>query len=270
MARRYAEVIGDPISHSKSPLIHNFWLGKLGIDGVYRAAQVNPDGLDDFFSARRVDPDWAGCNVTMPHKAAVLALVDRTDTEVNAIGSANTVTAADGVLTAHNTDIDGLIAALGEEGLAKRPVAIVGNGGAARTALAVLREQGLHEVMIVSRDHAKSEALAARFGVELLGGEQREEPQLLINATPLGMSGFDAMPEPMLGLVDRMQPEGVVFDMVYSPVETQLLLRARARGLRAIGGLDMLIGQADAAFRLFFGQGAPREHDEELRGLLTS
>jgi shikimate dehydrogenase len=122
-------------------------------------------------------------------------------------------------------------------------------------------------VAIVARDASKSERLSARFGLRLM---EPEAPQLLINASPLGMTGFEAMPEAMLGLVDLMQPHGIVFDMVYSPVETQLLARARLRGLKAIGGLDMLIGQADAAFRLFFGQPAPREHDDELRRLLTS
>ena len=92
--------------------------------------------------------------------------------------------------------------------------------------------------------------------------------QLLINASPLGMAGFDPMPESLLDFVDLLQPEAIIFDMVYAPAETRLLSRARARGLRAIGGLDMLLGQADAAFRLFFGQPAPREHDEELRMLL--
>jgi shikimate dehydrogenase len=267
MGVRYAEVIGDPIAHSKSPLIHKFWLAKLEIEADYRATFVQPGDLTGHFEHRRHDPDWAGCNVTMPHKADVLRLADRVDDAVDAIGSANTIIASEGALAAHNTDIDGIVAALGEEGLQKRPVLILGNGGAARTTLAVLKSRKLEEVAIVARDAAKSERLSARFGLRLV---EPEAPQLLINASPLGMTGFDPMPETMLGLVDLMQPEGIVFDMVYSPTETQLLARARQRGLKAIGGLDMLIGQADAAFRLFFGQPAPREHDAELRGLLTS
>lgn len=270
MAVRYAEVIGDPINHSKSPLIHNFWLRKLGLEGEYRAVRVQPNELEDYLSSRRGDEDWAGCNVTMPHKMEVLRLVVRSDEAVTAIGSANTILPAGSGMEARNTDTDGLVAALGEEGLSKQPVTIIGNGGAARTALAVLRRRGLEEVAIVGRDRAKGETLAARFGLRLLPQEEgTRKPQLLVNASPLGMKGIDPMPGTMLALVDFLEPGSTVFDMVYAPLETPLLARARARGLRAIGGLDMLIGQADAAFRLFFGEPAPRGHDRELRDLLT-
>jgi len=272
MSTPYAEVIGEPIAHSKSPLIHRFWLEKLRLAGDYRATRVEPAMLGAHFASRRRDADWLGCNVTMPHKGNVLPLVDASDDLVQVIGSANTIVAASGSLTAFNTDTDGLVEALGPEGLGKSPVVLLGTGGAARTMLAVLRTQGLEEVAIIGRDPEKVRSLAARFGMRLVSPFSTDgtggTAKLLVNSTPLGMTGFEPMPEALLEYVDLLGPHATVFDMVYAPVDTRLLSRARARGLRAIGGLDMLLGQADAAFRRFFAEPAPRQHDEELRMLL--
>lgn len=259
----YAEVIGTPIAHSLSPRIHAFWLGLLDLPGRYAATEVPPEALGAFLNARRGDPAWRGCNVTMPHKAAVLDLVDTCDPVAEVIGSANLVVPNGRALVAYNTDTDGIVEALGPEGLALSPVVVLGTGGAARAMLAVLATQGVREVGIIARDTERARALAARFGMTLTDpfavGMSGGLAKLVVNATPLGQAGQPAMPESLLYYVDLLGPEATVFDMIYMPAETALLTRARAAGLRAIGGLPMLIGQAAGAFRHFFGMAAPRE-----------
>jgi len=132
--RPYAEVIGDPVAHSKSPLIHRFWLDRLGIDADYRATRVAADGLADYFARCRADPDWRGCNVTMPHKLAVLDHVADPGDLGRSIGAANTVLRQRDRLIATNTDAAGFYAPLADIDLAGAPVAVIGSGGAARAA----------------------------------------------------------------------------------------------------------------------------------------
>ena len=267
----YAEVIGDPISHSKSPLIHNFWLGKLGIDAEYRACHVKPETLADYFAQRRGDAAWQGCNVTIPHKLAAMASVDTLSDDAQSIGALNTVTphgAGDsGSLAGYNTDCAGFLEPLGERQF--DVVTLIGAGGAARAVLAGLASRGARWVSLQNRNQAKAEALLADFG--LIGcvvglGDPVRPAELLVNTSSLGMSGQPELPAVENGVVDG----GLVYDIVYAPLETRLLKAARARGLATIDGLAMLIGQAAVAFELFFGQSAPREHDAELRALLTA
>ncbi len=263
MTRPYAEVIGDPIAHSKSPLIHNFWLKKLGIDAEYRKTHVRPDELADYFTRRRGDGAWRGCNVTIPHKQAVQTHLDGLDPAAKSIGAVNCIVGNATGLTGFNTDVAGITESLRAAGFSGESAVLIGAGGAALAALAAFRDLRITQVTVANRSLEKARALHPK----VVGIDQvRPAADLLFNATSLGMTG-----QPPLDLDLSAMPEtGIVFDAVYAPLETPLLAAARARGLRTIDGLQMLIGQAAAAFELFFGQPAPREHDAELRALLTA
>lgn len=284
MSKSYAEVIGDPIAQSKSPAIHNFWLGKLGIDAEYRATLVSAAGLADYFSARRADPDWRGCNITMPHKQAALAHLDQIDPLAARIGAVNTVVrGADGRLTGFNTDVAGFLEPL-QPLLAQtqlyRMARILGAGGAARAIVAALADAHF-TLVLAARDPAKARALldelapkGEHHAVELahfaattdFAFDDRDQLlDLVVNASPLGMDG-----QPPLDFdFSHVPPGSVVYDIVTHPLETPLLMQARQHGFATIDGLAMLIGQAAAAFEKFFGQAAPREADAELRAILT-
>ena len=267
MTRPYAEVIGDPISHSKSPLIHNFWLGKLGIDAEYRACHVRPEELADYFAQRREDAEWRGCNITVPHKVAALAEVDCLDDAAKAIGAINTVTSSGRELSGHNTDCAGFFEPLGDRRF--EVVTVIGAGGAARAVLAGLASRGVQWVSLQNRSLDKAQTLLAEFGLNGCAvslGEEVPTAEFLVNTSSLGMVGQPELPPVEQYVADG----GLVYDIVYAPLETRLLKAARARGQSTIDGLSMLIGQASVAFELFFGQPAPREHDAELRALLTA
>jgi shikimate dehydrogenase len=279
----YAEVIGDPIAQSKSPAIHNFWLGKLGIEAEYRACHVTSDGLADYFGQRREDADWRGCNVTMPHKQAVMPLLDRLELGAEIVGAVNTITPRrGGRLVGSNTDGAGFLEPLRHD-LAElhlfRMARVFGAGGAARAIVAALAEHNV-VVVLAGRDPAKAQALLdeidpdgehhavdiAHFAAPTdFAFDDREGCfDLIVNASSLGMAGQP----PLLLDFSHVPPGSVVYDIVTHPLDTALLQQARAAGFRTIDGLAMLIGQAAAAFELFFGQPAPREYDAELRTLL--
>lgn len=265
----YAEVIGDPIAHSKSPLIHRFWLEALGIEGRYQPMRVAPEALGTFIAERAADPAWRGCNVTIPHKIAVLEHVADPGGVRDSIGAANTVARDPEGLFATNTDAAGFYAPLAEVDLAGAPVAVIGAGGAARAVLFALGKLGVGKVSLLNRSPLKGAALLAKFGLkgEALPLTAPLPPAaLVVNASPLGMAG-----QPPLAIDLAPLPEdAIVYDLVYAPLETPLLQAADARGLETIDGLDMLIGQAALAFELFFGAAPPRDRDEGLRALLTS
>lgn len=266
----FAEVIGDPVAHSKSPRIHRFWLDALGIAGDYRATRVTEAGLADFIADRARDSAWRGCNVTIPHKVAVADLVEDPGDVRGSIGAMNTVVRQpDGSLLGTNTDAAGFFAPIADLDLDGAPVTIVGAGGAAMAVLFALARAGAGPVTILNRNVLKAAALLARFGLRgdaLPLGAAVPPSALLVNASALGMTG-----QPPLDLDLAGQPqECVVYDLVYAPLETPLLAQARARDLATVDGLEMLIGQAAVAFELFFGAPPPRERDEELRALLTA
>lgn len=276
MTRPYAEVIGDPIAQSKSPLIHNFWLAKLGIDAEYRACHVRADELADYFTQRRRDPEWRGCNVTMPHKRAVMELADVLDPLTERVGAVNTIVPEESGLVGHNTDVAGILSALPVELMPPgAEVCILGTGGAARAALAACRKRNVSVVLISARDEDAAWKLHHEFN---LGGSvgpiddfhNLQTGEVIINATPLGMTGAPPMPRSVLDHLSDPMPDAAVLDMVYSPLDTEFLRAAENAGCRTIDGLAMLIGQAAAAFEKFFGAAAPREHDAELRTLLTA
>lgn len=268
-ARLRAEVIGDPIGHSKSPLIHGFWLDALGLDGAYTATRVVGDDLGAFFADRRADPAWRGCNVTIPHKLAVMEHVADPGDVRGTIGAMNTVLRQpDGSLIGTNTDAAGFYGPLAEHDLAGAPVVVVGAGGAARAVLFALARAGVGHVTLFNRSPLKAAGLLATFGLKgdvVPLDAPLPEAALLVNATLLGMTG-----QPPLTIdLDPLPEDAVVYDIVYAPLETPLLAQARARELATVDGLEMLIGQAALAFELFFGAAAPRERDPELRELLT-
>jgi shikimate dehydrogenase len=282
----YAEVIGDPIAQSKSPAIHGYWLARLGLDAEYRACHVTADGLPRYLAERRDDPAWRGCNVTMPHKQAILPLLDRLEIGAELIGAVNTVVPRrGGMLAGSNTDAAGFLEPLRpllEKEHLFRMARVLGTGGAARAIVAALAEQGV-VIVLAGRDPAKARALLdqidpegehhavdiAHFGDEThFAFDDREGCfDLIVNASPLGMAGQP----PLRFDFSHAPPGSVVYDIVTHPLETEFLKQARAAGFRTIDGLAMLIGQAAIAFEKFFGVSAPREDgDAELRRMLTS
>jgi shikimate dehydrogenase len=261
----YAEVIGDPIDHSRSPAIHGFWLEALGIDASYNRRKVTRAELPAYLAEKRVDPSWRGSNVTMPLKLDAVALADGAADWAVAAGAANLLMMREGKLIAANTDVGAIAALLSKLHQAKArmgSVILLGNGGAARAALVALKLVGISNVRIQARDLAEATKLAVEFGLDV-------EPAPftapivsdgLINATPLGMAGRDCLNCDL----SQMPPQGWVFDMVYEPAETPLIEAARSRGLQVVDGLAMLVEQAATSFKLFFGQEAPRDQDAQL------
>jgi shikimate dehydrogenase len=266
----YAEVIGDPISHSKSPVIHKFWLTKLGLEGDFRTVHVLADGLGDYIDVRRADPLWRGCNITLPHKTAIMNHVDDPGDVRGSIGAMNTVICQpDGCLIGTNTDAAGFFAPIADFDLQDMPVAVIGTGGAAHAVLFALSKAGVGPVALFARNPLKGAAILSRFGLK--GSVQSLDKMLppaalVVNATQLGMTGQASLDLDLSALPD----DAVVYDIVYAPLITPLLAAAQKRGLATVDGLEMLAGQAAVAFELFFGHPAPREHDGELRALLTS
>ncbi|MFT3966899.1 MAG: shikimate dehydrogenase [Sphingobium sp.] len=267
----YAEVIGDPISHSKSPLIHNYWLNALGIEAEYRKTHVTREGLAAYFLDRRADPDWLGCNVTIPHKVAVMDYVTDPSDIRGRIGAMNTIACeTGGPLIGTNTDAGGFLQPLEALGWRGREAVLIGAGGAALAIGFALAAKGMEHVIIMARDAAKGQALLDHAGLQgrVIGfADPLPATRLLINSSPLGMTG-----QPPLDLdLAPLAEDATVYDIVYAPLETSLLRAARDRGLATIDGLAMLIGQAALAFEIFFDALPPREDDDaELRALLTA
>ncbi|MFV1918455.1 shikimate dehydrogenase [Sphingomonas sp. MJ1 (PH-R8)] len=270
MTQPYAEVIGDPITHSKSPRIHRFWLDALGMDGDYRAIRVEAEGLKAYFDARRADPAWRGCNITLPHKTAALDHVEDRGGVRQSIGAINTVFRdGDGHLVGTNTDAGGFYAPIAGLPLEGAPVCVIGAGGAARAILFALSKLNVGRVTLLNRSPLKGAALLASFGLKgdaLPLSAPVPAAKLLVNASALGMTG-----QPPLDLDLAPLPEdAVVYDIVYAPLETPLLTAAHARGLETVDGLEMLVGQAALAFEILFDAQPPRDRDEELRALLLA
>ena len=270
MTKIYAEVIGDPIVHSKSPLIHNFWLDALGIDAEYTATHVVPDQLAGFFEERKGDPAWRGCNITIPYKLAALDHVTDSGGVRGSIGAINTVfRGEDGVVIGTNTDAGGFYAPISELDLAGKPVVVIGAGGAARAVLFALSRIGVGPVTILNRNVLKGAGLLSAFGLKGQAVPLTHaipSAALLVNTSALGMAGQPPLEIDLSPLPD----DALVYDVVYAPLETGLLAQARDRDLETVDGLEMLVGQAAVAFELFFGVEPPRDRDEELRDLLTA
>ena len=284
MSTPYAQVIGDPIAQSKSPVIHRFWLDRLGIEARYSSEQVTAENLCEYIEQKRADTGWVGCNVTMPHKQAVLPFIDEIDPFAAKLGAANTIVRQHGgELAAFNTDVGGFlepIASVLKDRHLFRMARIVGTGGAARAIIAALADHGF-TLVVAGRDPDKARGLLDELAP---GGEHHAVHlshfatptdfafddregclDLVVNASPLGMTGNP----PLEFDWSHAPPGSIAYDIVTSPVDTEFLQNARAAGHPTINGLAMLIGQAAIAFEKFFGSPPPREHDAELIGLLT-
>ena len=280
MGRPYAEVVGDPIGHSKSPAIHGFWLEALGLAGNYRATRVAAGGLGAYLKERSRDPFWRGCNVTAPLKREAAALLGDPTGVCGWLGAVNCIFHSPLAPLPANTDVAGVGEALRGIDVAGAKICLIGSGGAARAALCWLVGQAAGEVTILSREEGKAVALAGMVptggetrltaGTYEKAGEALSGAALIVHATPMGMTGGPPVrPELAAALGEAAHAGTIFFDMVYAPAETELIRIARAGGATCIDGLTMLIGQAAPAFTLFFGARPPRERDSELRALLT-
>ena len=269
-----AGVMGDPVMHSRSPELHNYWLKKYGLVGSYLPLAIKPDGLR---AALRALPalGFAGCNLTIPHKEAALAVVDQVDPLARRIGAINCVVVRpDGSLAGFNHDAFGYIESIREAQPGWRadagPIAMIGAGGSARAILVGLIEAGARDIRLINRTLKRAEDLARDLGgpIEPVPWSERHtalaEAAMLINTTSQGMSG-----EPPLDLaLDALPTRALVSDIIYIPRETPLLAAARKRGNPIVNGLGMLLHQARPAFQLW--SGIMPEVTTELRALIEA
>ncbi len=255
---RRACVIGWPLAHSRSPVIHRFWLHELGIEGDYVAMPVEPPKIGRFL-AEFSQSGFVGGNVTIPHKQAAFAAVTEADPVARATGAVNTLWLDDGRLMGANTDAEGFVASLDEQARgwdrATGNALILGAGGAARAIAWGLRNRGM-AVTVANRTLARAEELAAHLGKGIVAARWNEIPKLLaanrllVNATPLGLPG-----QPTLDIdIAPLMPSAIVVDIVYVPLKTPLLAAAQARGLVTVDGLGMLLHQAAPGFERWFGR----------------
>ena len=254
-----AGVMGDPVMHSRSPKLHNYWLAKYGLAGAYVPLAITAGYLR---AALRALPalGFSGCNLTIPHKEAALGLVDKVDPLARRIGAVNcVVVAADGSLEGQNHDAFGYIESVREAQPSWRadraPIVVIGAGGGARAVLVGLIDAGAREIRLVNRTPARAKSLARELGgpIIALNWNEREAAlggaAMLINATNQGMVG-----EPVLDLaLDSLPVTALVSDIIYIPRETALLAAARKRGNPTVNGLGMLLHQARPAFHAWFG-----------------
>ena len=272
-AIRRAGVCGWPVAHSRSPLIHGYWLARYHLEGAYERFAVPPRGFADFAASIGVD-GLVGANVTVPHKEAAFAACDRLTDSARATGAVNTLWREDGALWGDNTDVAGFLATLDAEAPGWRDridsAVVLGAGGVARAIVHGLVSRGVERVAIVNRTPARAVALAQRFGPAARAATWDELPQLLAgagllaNATILGMAG-----QPPLDVsLAPLKAESVVADVVYVPLTTPLVEAAWRRGCVAFGGLGMLLRQAAPGFARWFGKSP--EVTTELRGLVET
>jgi shikimate dehydrogenase len=265
-------VVGWPVSHSRSPLIHGYWLERLGIAGSYSREAVRPEEAAGFLRNLRVQ-GYVGCNVTIPHKEAAFSVADEALPAARAAGAANTLWYEGDRLVADNTDgagfVNNLRATVPPFQIEGAIIALLGAGGAARGIVHALLEAGAGEIRIFNRTRARAEALAQAFGerATAFDWDQRNrgarDAALLVNTTPLGMQRTEALDVD----VGALDPSCVVADIVYVPLETPLLAAARKRGLVTVDGLGMLLHQAVPGFERWFG--VRPEVTDELRALLV-
>jgi shikimate dehydrogenase len=251
-------VIGWPIEQSRSPLIHNYWLKKYNIDGLYEKKPVEPKDVSRFI-ANLVTSEFLGCNVTIPHKETVFRVVQKVDAIAARLAAVNTVYVRDGMVCGTNTDGEGFIASLHYSFPAFNPrdriAIIVGAGGAAKAIIGALLDEGVEKIGIINRTRERILALQQQFGPKIIeinrtsANEELRSCTLLVNTTSQGMKG-----QPSLDLdIKTLPPEAIVTDIVYAPLETAFLERARQQGNPVLGGLGMLLYQAVRGFELWFG-----------------
>ena len=266
---RLAGVFGHPITHSRSPRLHGFWLQRYGIDGAYIPLGVAPGGFGAAVRAL-VDLGFRGANVTIPHKLAAFEICDAVAPFARRAGAVNTLIFRDGRIEGSNTDGFGFLESIREAAPGWRadagPAVLLGAGGAARAIAAALLDAGAPRVTLVNRTAAKAEALARDLGgpIHVADRPTLEDAALLVNTTSLGMQGQPGLEVDLAPL----PASAVVADIVYVPLETRLLAAARARGLIAVDGLGMLLHQARPGFEAWFGV-APQV-DQALRDVVAA
>lgn len=271
-ASRRACVIGYPVKHSRSPMIHGYWLKKYGLSGSYERAEVTPEDFAAFVASMPSE-GFVGGNVTVPHKeAAFKACAIRTPT-AETLGAVNTLWIESGKLYGDNTDVAGFLGALDADAphwdSRLKTAVVLGAGGAARAILHGLKTRGAQTIRLINRSRARAEDLAAHFGgIDVIDWDRRaaalQDADILVNTTSLGMNG-----QPPLDIdLSELPASAVVDDIVYVPLETPLLAEARARGLRTVGGLGMLLHQAVPGFERWFG--VRPDVTAELRALVEA
>jgi len=264
-------VVGWPIEHSRSPLIHRYWLKKYAIAGSYERVAVPPQEIETFLTSLAAN-GYVGCNVTVPFKEAAYRLLAHAEPMAKRLKAANTLWLDAGRLHGSNTDVHGFLAGMGEEAPGWRdeegPVVLLGAGGAARAIAAGLADLGRKRLRIVNRTPARAETLLGELRIEAEifdwadCARALEGARLVVNATSLGMTGAPPLEIDLAPL----DPRAIVADIVYAPLTTDLLAAARKRGHRTVGGLGMLIHQAAPGFARWFGRWP--EVTDELRALL--
>ena len=269
---RRACIIGHPVAHSRSPMIHGYWLRTLGIDGAYELKDLTPAAFPAFITQLAAE-GYVGANVTVPHKEAAYRLVDRRDATSEATGAVNTLWLEGGKLMGGNSDVPGFVAHLDDAApgwdVPGGRAVILGAGGTARSAVYALATRGL-EICVVNRTVERARELAAQFGTRVSAhgydalANLLPDADILVNCTSLGMEGKPPL-EVALGPLRR---SAVVYDVVYAPLETALLAAARARGHRVVDGLGMLLHQAGYGFQKWFG--AAPGVTPELRALVEA
>ena len=267
---RRACVMGHPVAHSRSPMIHGYWLKTLGIAGAYELKDLVPDQFIPFISDLAGN-GFVGGNVTIPHKEAAYRTVSARDAAAEAVGAVNTLWLENGKLMGGNSDVHGFIANLDDRApgwkVAGCKALILGAGGAGRSAVYAFRQRGV-EVHVVNRTRARAQELAQRFGATAHGWDEvprlLKDADVLVNCTSLGMQGKD----PLQIDLGPLKKSAVVYDIIYVPLETTLLAQARGRGHRTVDGLGMLLQQAGFGFRKWFG-GEPKV-TAELRQIVEA
>lgn len=250
-------IIGYPARHSRSPLIHNYWINKYGIDGIYEINEIMPLDIELYLESFK-EKCYAGANITIPYKELVFNISDIKSNSALRIGAANTIWVDRGLLYCDNTDVDGFLNSLDneapswDENLSK--CIVLGAGGAARAVIFGLLARGAREVVIVNRSIAKARAIASAFQGNIRCCEwdrlddEIVQANFIVNTTSLGMKG-----QPSLDLnLQNVAATAVVCDIVYVPLETEFIIKARSTGLRAVGGLGMLLHQAAPSFEKWF------------------
>jgi shikimate dehydrogenase len=270
-----AGVMGWPVMHSRSPLLHGYWMKQLGLAGAYVPLAIEPPGLAA--AIRALHPlGFAGCNLTIPHKQAAMAIVDEVDPVGRTIGAISCIVVRpDGSLFGSNNDwygfVENLKASVPDWRAEAGPAVVLGAGGGARAVCYGLLHLGVPSIRLVNRARTRAQTLAADFGdprITVLSWDERHDAvagaETVVNATSAGMVGNP----PLDVRLDRLAPTALAADIIYTPLETPFLAAARGRGNRTVNGLGMLLHQGRPAWKAWFG--IEPEVTPELRGLLEA
>ena len=260
-------IIGYPLGHSLSPLMHNTAFKALGLPGVYLSWPVEPGRLPAFMDAVRL-LDIRGCSITIPHKVDVLPLLDAMTDGVREMGACNTLYRDGDGICGENTDVIGFMAPLRECLVPETRVLLLGAGGVSRAAVAGLRRLGLTDIAVANRRRERAEALAEAFDLSLVPWEERGDvdADLIVNTTSLGMTGAQEGETPYPA--EAFRGNGIAYDLIYTPFRTRFLREAEAAGWTGLSGLDMFIAQGDAQFHLWTGRHLPPEAVRAVKAAL--